>query len=171
MGKVCLNILMPSLALTLLGIVVTVTVANRSFFDTLPIHLSSLAVVFLCRPGGFLALHDQFSSSFLKILWITLLDFSTVFEISPIAGLSSLRNLTISFLSSNDVRYFSPCLQCKSRCNLAKYPILYSYPKNSLIIQNNYWIVRIYLIVLMFLIIYIFRFLYDYSYNFISMKL
>ena len=44
--------------------------------------------------------------SFLKIIWITLLDFPTVFEIFPIESLSSWRNLTISFLSSNDVTDF-----------------------------------------------------------------
>ena len=72
-------------------------------------------------------------SSFLKILWITLLAFPTIFEISPIGSLSSLRNLTTSFLSSNDVTDFFVMFTMqepmKSRCNLAKYPILYFYPK------------------------------------------
>ena len=86
----------------------------------------SLAVVFLSLPGGFLTSHDPVFSGFLKISWVTLLDFRTVFEISPIESLSSLRNLAISFLSSNDVTDFSPCLQCKNRCNLVKFPILYS---------------------------------------------
>ena len=99
---VCLDILMPRLALTLLETVAAV--ANRSFFFySLPIDLSSLAVVFLGLPGGFLASYDPVSSSFLKILWITLLDFLTVFEIILIVSLSSLCNLAISFLSSNDV--------------------------------------------------------------------
>ena len=81
---VCLNVLMPKLALALLEKVVAVE--SRSFFDSLPIHLSSLAVVFLGLPGGFLASHDQVSWIFLRILWITLLDFPTVFEISPHRG-------------------------------------------------------------------------------------
>ena len=42
---------MPSLALGLLDI--AVAVANQSFFDSLPIHLFFLAVVFLGLPGGF----------------------------------------------------------------------------------------------------------------------
>ena len=94
---VCLDILMPRLALALVEIPVAVT--NRSFL----IHfqsISSLVVVFLGLPGGFLASHDQVSSSFLNILWIILIDFPIFFEISPI---KSLCNLTISFLSSNDV--------------------------------------------------------------------
>ena len=74
-----------------------------SFTNPLPIHLSSLAVVFLRLPGGFLAWHDSVSSSFLKMLWITLLYFPIV---SPIECLSSLCNLTISFLSSNNVTDF-----------------------------------------------------------------
>ena len=98
---VCLDIFMPRLALDLLEL--AVSVANRSFFIHYQSILFSLAVVFLSLPSGLLALHDSVSSSFLKILWITLLDFPTVFEISPIESLSSLRNLTISFLSSNDV--------------------------------------------------------------------
>ena len=51
-----------------LEIAVAVAVANRSFFYSLPIHLSSLAIVFLRQPGGFLASHDPVSSGFLKIL-------------------------------------------------------------------------------------------------------
>ena len=98
---ICLDILMPMLALALLEI--SVAVANRSFFYSLPIHLSFLVVIFLCPPGSFLASPDPVSSSFLKILWITLFFLSAVFEISPIESLSSVRNLTISFLSSNDV--------------------------------------------------------------------
>ena len=88
------------------------------FFYSLPIHLSSLAIIFLGLP------------SFLKILWITISDFPIVFEISPIESLSSLHNLTISFLSSNDVRDFFAMFTMQepiqNRCNLVKYPILYS---------------------------------------------
>ena len=65
----------------------------------------------------------------------TLLDSSTVFEISPIESLYSLRNLTISFLSSNDVTDFFAMFTMKepmkSQSNLVKYFILYSYPKKS----------------------------------------
>ena len=57
---------MPRLALGLLEI--ADAVANLSFFDSLPIPLSSLAVVFQGLPGGFLVSHDPVSSSFLKIL-------------------------------------------------------------------------------------------------------
>ena len=114
-------------ALALLEI--AVVVANLSFFDSLPIHLSSFAVVFLGLPRGFLASHDRVISSFRKMLWITVLDYPTVFEISPIESLSSLRNLIISFLSSKDVIFFLPYLQYKSRCNSVKYPTLYSSPK------------------------------------------
>ena len=57
---------MPRLALALSEI--AVAFANKSFFDSLPIHLSSLAVVFLDLPGGFLASHDPVSLSFLKML-------------------------------------------------------------------------------------------------------
>ena len=111
---------MPRLALAILEIAVAVT--NRSFFDSLPDNLSSLTVVSLCLPGCFLASHDPVSLDFIKILWITLLDFPTVFEISPIDSLSSLRNLTICFLRSNDViDFFWPRLQCKNLCNLVKY--------------------------------------------------
>ena len=63
---------------------IAVAVANQSIFDSLLIHLSFSALVFLGLPGGFLASHDPVSSSFPKILWITFLDFPTVFEISPI---------------------------------------------------------------------------------------
>ena len=42
---------MPRLSLASLDI--AVTVANRFFFDSLPIHLSSLEVVFLGLPGVF----------------------------------------------------------------------------------------------------------------------
>ena len=42
---------MPRLALALLEI--AVAVANRSFFDSLPIHLSSLTVDFLGLSGDF----------------------------------------------------------------------------------------------------------------------
>ena len=84
-------------------------------FYSLAIHLSSLAVVFLRQSGGFLASHDPVFSTFLKILWIKLLDFPTVFEISLIESLSSLHNFTFSFLSSNDVTDFLPCLPCKCR--------------------------------------------------------
>ena len=62
----CLDILMARLALGLLKIVVAA--ANRSFFDSLPMHLSSLAVLFLGLSGGFWALHDPVSFSFHKIL-------------------------------------------------------------------------------------------------------
>ena len=55
----CLDILMPRLALALFGI--AVAVSNQSFVDSLPIHLSSLAVVFLGLPGGFLASHGPVS--------------------------------------------------------------------------------------------------------------
>ena len=116
----CFDILMPRLALILLQIEV---VAYRSFFS-LPIILSSLSVVFLDVPGGYWASHDPVSSSFLKILWITLLDFLTVFEIFPVVSPPSLCNLTISFVSSNDVTDFI----AKRWCNLVKYHILYSYP-------------------------------------------
>ena len=103
-----LDILIPRLELSLLQKVVAV--ANRSFFDSLPIHLSFLSVFFLGLQGVFffLASQDPVSSSFLKMLWITLLDFPTVFEISAIESLSSFCNLTISFLSSNDVTDFFP---------------------------------------------------------------
>ena len=101
---VCLHILMARLALGLLEIVVAV--ANRSFFDSLSINLSSLVVIFLNLSGSFLASQNPVFSSFLKILWITLLDFPTVFEISYIESLSLLSNLTISFLSSNNVTDF-----------------------------------------------------------------
>ena len=87
----CLDILMPGLALALLDI--GVAVANRSFFVSLPSYLSSLRK--------------------------TLSDFPIVFEILLIEILSSLRNLNISFISSNDVRFFSPCLQCKNRWRAA----------------------------------------------------
>ena len=140
LGKTCLDIWMLRLALALLEIAVAVT--NWSFFDLLPLHLSSLAVVFLSLTGGFLVSCDPVSSSFLKILWITLLDFPTVFEISPIKSLSSLHNLSISFLSSNDVtdNFVMLTMQesLKSQCNLVKYPVLYCYPKSFLIIQKNY---------------------------------
>ena len=63
---VCLDILMPRLALALLEI--AVVVANRSFFDSLPIPLSSFAVVFLGLPGGFLASNYPVSSHYLIIL-------------------------------------------------------------------------------------------------------
>ena len=55
---------MPRLALALLE--KAVAVANRSFFDSLPIHPTSLAVVFLGLPGGFMASHDPLSQVFLK---------------------------------------------------------------------------------------------------------
>ncbi len=58
-------ILMPRLALALLEIVVAIT--NQSFFDSLPIHLSSLAVVFLGLPVGFLAPHELVSFRFFEI--------------------------------------------------------------------------------------------------------
>ena len=61
-----LDILMPRLALALLKMAVAVT--NQSFFDSLSIYMSSLALVFLGLLGGFLASHDQVSSNFLKIL-------------------------------------------------------------------------------------------------------
>ena len=63
---VYLDILTPRLALALLEI--AVAVANQSYFDSLPIHLSSFAVVFLGQPGDFLASHDSLSLSFLKTL-------------------------------------------------------------------------------------------------------
>ena len=111
------------------------------FFYSLQIQLFSLAVVFLGLPRGFLASHDPVSQIFLKLLWITLLHFPTVFEIFPIESLSALRNLTISFLSSNDVTdFFSPCLQCKSRCNLVKYPTLYTYSKK--FFNNTKWLLN-----------------------------
>ena len=56
---------MPKLASAFLEIMVAVT--NRSSFDSLPIHLSSLAVVFLVLPGSFLASHDLVSSSLRNI--------------------------------------------------------------------------------------------------------
>ena len=46
------------LKLALLLLEIAVAVANRSFFDSLPIHLSSLVDVFLDLPGGFLALNQ-----------------------------------------------------------------------------------------------------------------
>ena len=58
---------------------------------------------FLGLPGGLLASDDPVFSSFLEILWITLLDFPAIFQISPSETLSLLSNLTISFLSSDDV--------------------------------------------------------------------
>ena len=95
------------------------SIRDSGFFNLLPIHLSSLAVVFLGLPGGFLSSHDPVSSSFLKILWIILLDIFTVFEISPIESLPSLRNLTIS---CNHVRFFSAIFTMQepgeSWCNL-----------------------------------------------------
>ena len=57
----CLDILMPRLE-------IVVAVANRSFFDSLPIHLSSFAVVFICLKGSFLASHGLDFSGFHKIL-------------------------------------------------------------------------------------------------------
>ena len=67
------------------------------------------------RPAR-LASQDSVSSIFLKILWFFLLDFPTVFDISPIENLSSLCNLTFSFLSFNKVTdFFSQCLQWKSQ--------------------------------------------------------
>ena len=124
-----LDILMPRLASALLEI--ADADANQSFFDSLPIHLYSVAVDLLGLPGGFLVSHDPVSLSFLRILWITLLDFPTVFKIPPIESLSSLCYLTISFLSSNDVTDFFTMFTMqelvKSRCNLVKYTILYSY--------------------------------------------
>ena len=93
-------------------------IANRTFFYSLPINLS-----FLCLPGCFWASHDPVSLSCLKILWLKLLDFPTYFEISTIESLSSLRYLTISFPSSNDVTEFWAMITI----NLVKYPILYSY--------------------------------------------
>ena len=104
---VCLDILMPKLALTLLEI--SVAVANRFFIDSLSIHLPPLEVVFLGRPGCFLASHDPVSSSFLKILWITLLDFLTDFEISPIERLYFYQNKFIE-------------LYIFELCNLLLYP-------------------------------------------------
>ena len=60
----------------------------------------------------------------------------------PIESLSSLHNLTISFLSSNDVTDFFAMFTIqepvKSRCNLVKYPILYSYPRKFFNNTNNY---------------------------------
>ena len=86
---------------------------------------------FLGLPGGFLASHGPVSSGFLEILWIILLDFPWVFEIFPIESLSSLRNLTISFLSSDDVKIIFALFTMQEPvncwCNLVKYPILYSY--------------------------------------------
>ena len=103
-----------------------------ALLHSIPIDLSSFAVV-LVPPGDFIASYDPVSSSFLKMLWIILLDFPTVFEISPIESLCSLRNLTISFLSYSDVIDFFAMFKMqesvKSRCNLIKYPIFYSYPK------------------------------------------
>ena len=101
-------------------------VSINSFRDS-SCHKSilSLAVVFLGKPGGFLASHDPVSSNFLKI---PLLDFLTILEISPIKILFSLCNMTISFLRSNDVTDFFSMFAIqdpvKSRCNLVKYPIL-----------------------------------------------
>ena len=57
---------MPKLALALLEI--ALAIANRFFFDLLPIHLSSFAVVFLDLLGDFLVSHDPVSSNFLKML-------------------------------------------------------------------------------------------------------
>ena len=50
---------MPRLALALLEIAAAVT--NPSIFDSLPMHLSSLAVVFLGLPAGCLASHNSVS--------------------------------------------------------------------------------------------------------------
>ena len=52
----CLDILIPRLALALLEL--AVAVANRSFFDSLTIYLSFFAVILLGLQDGFLALHD-----------------------------------------------------------------------------------------------------------------
>ena len=57
---------MPSLSLGLFEI--AVAVANKSFFDSLPISLSSLAEIVPGLPGGFLASHHPVFSSILKIL-------------------------------------------------------------------------------------------------------
>ena len=161
------DILMPRFTLALLE--KTVAVANRCFFFySLPIYLSSLEVVFLELPSGFLASHDQVSSSFLEIQWITLLDFFIVCEISTSESVSSLRNLTISFLSSNYVRLFRHVYT--SLCNFVKYPILYSYPQIFLMYKmiNNFTDLFNRSNVL---IIYFFRMLYNYSYNFIQISL
>ena len=89
-------------------------VSIRSFRDSCCCHKSILfwfianPSVFPCscfpRPARWFLSFTW--ASFLKILWIILLDFPPVFEISPIESLSSLRNLTIIFLSSNDVTDF-----------------------------------------------------------------
>ena len=64
---VCLDILLPTLALFyFIFLEIAVAVTNRSFFYSLPILLTSIAVVFLGRPGDFLALHDPFPQVFLK---------------------------------------------------------------------------------------------------------
>ena len=105
-----------------------VPVANWSIFVSLPIQQISL---FLCLPGGFLASHDPVSSSFLNILWITLFDSPQSLKYLQ-SSLSSLHNMTISFLSSSDITNLFVMLTMyelvKNRCNLVKYPILYSYP-------------------------------------------
>ena len=137
--------------------------------------ITNPSVVFLGMPGGFLASHDPVSPSFLKFLWITLLDFPTVFEISPIKSLSSLRKLIICFLSSNDVRFFRHVYNaraCEEQVQFSK--ILYSiFSPPQLFFNNtklllNFWDLfkRSNVFDHQF-----FRMSYDYSYNFIKISL